>query len=422
MVLVDSLAVRSEKKILLVVLDGLGGLPRKGKTELESASIPNLNKLALKAGLGLLTPVDVGITPGSGPAHLALFGYDPVKYDVGRGVLEALGIGLHPAPSDLCARANFATLAKNGTLKDRRAGRIPTEVCAELCAKLQAAIPMIEDVSVVVRPGIGHRFVVVFQGPGLVGGLTDSDPQQDGLKPLPVATQGTPNAELRTSGGDEHCPTGAAAANAAKSVRLANRFIELAAAVLKDQDKANFVLLRGLALPPSIPSMRDRFKLTPACVAAYPMYRGLAKLVGMDVLETGSTWESEVNTLSDHWESEYDFFFLHLKETDKAGEDGNFDVKQELLEQFDDEVLPRLLKLKPDVLCITGDHSTPATKGGHSWHEVPVLLASPYVRPSDTREDFGERSCGRGTIGRVESVKLMNLLLANSLKLRKFGA
>jgi 2,3-bisphosphoglycerate-independent phosphoglycerate mutase len=399
--LLESLAVRSEKKILLVVLDGLGGLPRNGKTELESASTPNLNSLAGKSDLGLLTPVETGITPGSGPAHLALFGYDPIKYDVGRGVLEALGIGLHPAPSDLCARANFATLAPDGTLKDRRAGRISTELCAELCERLQTAIPAIEDTKVIVRPGIGHRFVVVFQGPGLAGEFTDSDPQQDGLKPLAVTS-----------------PDSAAA----KPTRLANRFTELAAAALKDQAKANFVLLRGLAQPPSIPSMHDRFKLAPACVAAYPMYRGLAKLVGMDVLETGSTWQSEVNTLREHWGAGHDFFFLHLKETDKAGEDGNFDVKQELVEQFDDEVLPQLEALKPDVLCITGDHSTPAAKAAHSWHEVPMLLSSQYVRPTGTGEDFGERSCARGTLGHLDSVKLMNLLLAHSLKLKKFGA
>jgi 2,3-bisphosphoglycerate-independent phosphoglycerate mutase len=399
--LLESLAVKNDKKILLVVLDGLGGLARNGKTELESASIPHLNKLSGKAGLGLLTPVDVGITPGSGPAHLALFGYDPIKYDVGRGVLEALGIGLHPQPFDLCARANFATLAPDGTIGDRRAGRIPDDLCVSLCARLQAKIPTIEDAKVIVRPGIGHRFVVVFQGQGLVGGLADSDPQQDGLKPLPVASP---------------------APAAAKSVRVANRFIDLAAAALKDQDKANFVLLRGFALPPSIPSMCDRFKLMPACIAAYPMYRGLAKLVGMEVLETGSTWESEVETLSKHWDGGHDFFFLHLKETDKAGEDGDFETKQALIEQFDEEVLPQLQLLKPDVLCITGDHSTPALKAGHSWHEIPVLLASPYVRPSDTREEFGERACGRGTIGRIDSVKLINLLLANSLKLKKFGA
>jgi 2,3-bisphosphoglycerate-independent phosphoglycerate mutase len=399
--LLESLVIKNDKRILLVVLDGLGGLPRKGKTELESASIPHLNKLAAKAGLGLLTPVEIGITPGSGPAHLGLFGYDPLKYDVGRGVLEALGIGLHPAPSDLCARANFATLAPDGTLKDRRAGRIPTELCAKLCERLQDVISKIDDTMVTVRPGIGHRFVVVFGGDGLVGGLSDSDPQQDGLKPLPV---------------------GASDKAAAKSVQVANRFIELAAAVLKSEDRANFVLLRGLALPPTIPSMRDRFKLAPACVAAYPMYRGLAKLVGMDVLETGSTWESEVKTLRKHWGSGHDFFFLHLKETDKAGEDGNFDAKQELIEQFDEDVLPQLQLLKPDVLCITGDHSTPALKAAHSWHEVPVLLASPYVRASDSGEEFGERACGRGTLGRIESVKLMNLLLANSLKLKKYGA
>ena len=399
--LLESLAVKSEQKILLAVLDGLGGLPRKGKTELESASIPHLNKLSGKAGLGLLTPVDVGITPGSGPAHLALFGYDPIRCDVGRGVLEALGIGLHPEASDLCARANFATLGPDGTIKDRRAGRIPDGLCVELCERLQTAIPKIEDIEMLVRPGVGHRFVVVFRGPGLVGGESDSDPQRDGLKPLPVAS-----------------PDPAAA----KSVRVANRFIELAAGALNDQDRANFVLLRGLAQPPSIPSMRDRFKLTPACVAAYPMYRGLARLVGMDVLETGSTWESEVSTLRKHWGGGYDFFFIHFKETDKAGEDGNFEAKQELIEQFDEEILPQLLMLKPDVFCLTGDHATPAVKGGHSWHEVPMLLDSKYVRPADSREEFGERSCVRGTFGRLNSVKLMNLLLAHSLKLKKFGA
>jgi len=399
--LLESLAVKSEQKILLAVLDGLGGLPRKGKTELESASIPHLNKLSGKAGLGLLTPVDVGITPGSGPAHLALFGYDPIRCDVGRGVLEALGIGLHPEASDLCARANFATLGPDGTIKDRRAGRIPDGLCVELCERLQTAIPKIEDIEMLVRPGVGHRFVVVFRGPGLAGGESDSDPQRDGLKPLPVAS-----------------PDPAAA----KSVRVANRFIELAAGALNDQDRANFVLLRGLAQPPSIPSMRDRFKLTPACVAAYPMYRGLARLVGMDVLETGSTWESEVSTLRRHWGGGYDFFFIHFKETDKAGEDGNFEAKQELIEQFDEEILPQLLMLKPDVFCLTGDHATPAVKGGHSWHEVPMLLDSKYVRPADSREEFGERSCVRGTFGRLNSVKLMNLLLAHSLKLKKFGA
>jgi 2,3-bisphosphoglycerate-independent phosphoglycerate mutase len=383
------------------VLDGLSGLPRKGRTELESAAIPHLNKLANRAGLGLLTPIDVGITPGSGPAHLALFGYDPFRHIVGRGVLEALGVGLQPGPSDLCARANFASLGPDGTIKDRRAGRIPTELCGELCQRLQAAIPTIDDVKVQVTSGIGHRFVVVFSGTGLGDGLSESDPQHDGLKPLTITYSSRAGAT---------------------SARVANRFIELAAETLKEQDRANFVLLRGLALPPSIASIRDRFKLTPACVAAYPMYRGLARLVGMDVLETGSTWESEVKTLRKHWGDGHDFFFLHLKETDKSGEDGDFHAKQEWIERFDEEVLPQLLALKPDVFCVTGDHSTPAEMGSHSWHEVPVLIDSPYVRAPDRREEFGERACARGTVGRIESVKLMNLLLANSLKLKKFGA
>jgi len=399
--IIDSLAVKNERKILLVVIDGLGGLPRKGKTELESASIPHLNKLAGKAGLGLLTPVDVGITPGSGPAHLALFGYDPLEYGVGRGVLEALGIGLHPGPSDLCARANFATFGPDGTIKDRRAGRIADDICVKLCEQLQAAIPEIEDVAVVVRPGIGHRFVAVFKGAGLRDGLSDSDPQHNGLKPLVVE---------------------AADSSADKAARVANRFIELAAEALRREKQANFVLLRGLALPPLIPSMRDRFKLTPACVAAYPMYRGLARLVGMDVLETGISWQSEVDTLRKHWGDGHDFYFVHFKETDKAGEDGNFEAKQEWIEHFDEDVLPQLVALKPDVLCITGDHSTPAEMGAHSWHEVPMLLDSSCVRPTDSREEFGERSCARGTFGRLKSVKLMNLLLAHSLKLKKFGA
>ncbi len=398
--LLDSLAVKSERKILLVVVDGLGGLPWRDKTELESAWIPNLNRLAAKSGLGLLAPVDIGITPGSGPAHMALFGYDPVEYLVGRGVMEALGIGLNPGPSDLCARANFATAGPDGIIADRRAGRIPTELCAELCERLQVAIPTIEDVKVVVRPGTGHRFVVVFQGPGLGGGLTDSDPQHNGLKPLRVEPE-TPGA--------------------AKSARIANQFIERCTGLLTDQLQANFVLLRGLALPPAIPSMQERFKLTPACVAAYPMYRGLAKLVGMEVLEAGDTWQSEIEAVRKHL-SAYDFFFLHFKETDKTGEDGKFEAKQELIEQFDEEVLPQLLALKFDVLCITGDHSTPAVMGAHSWHPVPMLLSSPYVRPQVRVEEFGERACVRGIIGYMPSVKLMNLLLAHSLKLRKFGA
>lgn len=401
MSLVDTLAVQNDKKILLVVLDGLGGLPVNGKTELETAAKPNLDRLAYKSFIGLHMPVGLGITPGSGPAHLALFGYDPVEYQVGRGVLEALGVDLQLHPDDLCARANFATLGLDGKLTDRRAGRIATKQSAELCAWLAKAIPRIEDVEVIVRPGKEHRFVVVFRGPGLDTGLTDSDPQHEGVSPLTV-TALRPEAE--------------------KSARVVNAFLAECAKALTAESKANYVLVRGLDRPPQILSMQQRFKLKPACVAVYPMYKGLARLVGMEVVDAGNTWDSELAALRAAW-SQHDFFFVHFKDTDKAGEDGDFERKVELIEQFDEEVVPGLLRLKPDVLLVTGDHSTPTTLAGHSWHPVPFLLRSPYVRLQSGVEDFGERSCARGSLGgAMPACELMQLMLANALKLKKFGA
>ena len=398
--LIDTLAVKSDRKILLVVLDGLGGVPYRDKTELESAWIPNLNKLAARSGLGVLVPIAPGITPGSGPAHLALFGYDPIAIEVGRGVLEALGVDIAVGPGDLCCRANFATLGKDDKVADRRAGRIATEKSTPLCARLQAELARIEDVDVIVRPGMEHRFVVVFRGPGLADGLTESDPLHDGEAPHAVK---------------------ALDPAAAKSARIANEFIRGAARILAKEPVANFVLLRGLARLPKIPTMEERFKLNPACVAAYPMYRGLARLVGMRVLDAGDTWESEVAAVRQH-KAEHDFFFLHFKDFDKAGEDGNFEAKQELFERFDEEIVPQLLGLGFDVLCITGDHSTPAVMHGHSWHPVPLLISSQYSRPQLNVEEFGERACNRGNIGFLSSMELINLLLAHALKLKKFGA
>lgn len=384
-----------------MVIDGLGGLPDKtGKTELEAACKPNLDRLATASDLGLLVPVDVGITPGSGPAHLALFGYDPLQYQVGRGVVEALGVGLSVTPADLCGRANFATVGGDGRLTDRRAGRIPTALCEELCSKLQTAIPGIEDSEVIIRPGIGHRLVVVFRGPGLTGGLTDSDPQHNGLHPRQIQPLDP---------------------DATKSARVANTLIALCAELLRERQAANCVLLRGLGLPPAMPTLSQRLKLTPACIAAYPMYRGIARLVGMDVLAAGSTWQTEIEALRLH-RSACDFFFLHFKETDKAGEDGGFKAKRDHFERFDSEVLPKLLDLQFDVLCITGDHSTPATVASHTWHPVPLLVSSQYTRPRGQTEGFGERACAQGSLGQMPSAKLMQLLLAHALKLKKFGA
>jgi len=392
------------QKIVLVILDGLGGLPLKDKTELETAWVPNLDKLAVSSALGKMVPIARGVTPGSGAAHLAIFGYDPVRYPVGRGVLEALGSGLMPGKGDLCARANFATVDERGIIIDRRAKeqgeRMRTEECVTLCAKLQEKIRAIEDVKVTIKPGKEHRFVVMFSGEGLADGLADSDPGKEGRSVQPVRAQ-RPEAE--------------------KSARIVNRFVTLCAQEFQGRARANYVLLRGLTLPPELPDFQKRYQLRAAAIAAYPMYRGLARLVGMEVLDCGETWDSELTALENNY-ANYDFFYIHFKEFDQAGEDGNFDKKVELLERFDEQAVPRLLRLNPDVLCITGDHSTPAVLKGHSWHTVPFLLHSRWVRVHSYAEEFGERACIRGSLGLIFGQEVMPLLLANALKLGKFGA
>lgn len=398
--MITKLAVEGTSKILLVVVDGLGGVAYRGKTELEAASLPNLDRLAAVSDLGLMIPVALGVTPGSGPAHLALFGYDPVECQVGRGVLEALGVGLDLRQSDLCCRANFASLDAAGRIRDRRAGRIPTVESAKLCEILQTNISQIEDIEVLIRPGKEHRFVVVFRGSGLEDGLTESDPQHEGVPPLRVEAI-RPEAE--------------------KAARIANAFLVRAGEVLATQKQANWVLLRGLSRPPALQTFSERYRLRPACVAVYPMYRGLGRLVGMDVLDAGESWDSEMVAVRNNLEA-YDFIYLHFKEADKAGEDGDFDAKVELLERFDEEVVPKITGLGFDVICITGDHSTPALMHGHSWHPVPVLLWSKFTRPHKDTVVFSEASCARGSLGFFYASNLMTLLLAHGLRLRKFGA
>lgn len=385
-------------------MDGLGGLPQRGKTELETAWLPNLDRLTRTSSLGLLIPIARGVTPGSGAGHLAILGYDPVKYRVGRGVMEALGIGLTPKPGELCARVNFATVDKEGVTTDRRAKvgdkRMETAECAELCARLQGAITEIEDVRVEIRPGKNHRFVVVFSGPGLRDGLTDSDPGKEGKKPLEVKPL-VPEAE--------------------KAARIVNQFIQLCTKELSPRERANYVLLRGISLPPELPPFPERYKLHSACVAGYPMYKGLARLLGMEVLECGGDWDDEVAAVEKNKER-FDFFLLHFKEFDQAGEDGDFEGKVELLEEFDERVVPKIVKMGFDVLCITGDHSTPAVLRGHSWHPVPLLIHSPYARPYEKGEEFSERACLRGSLGTFFGQELLPLLLASAQKLGKFGA
>lgn len=389
---------QSDSKIVLLVIDGLGGLPRPetGKTELESSHIPNLAELANKGNCGLTDPVSPGITPGSAPGHLALFGYDPIKFAVGRGILEAIGIDFDLKKGDVAARGNFCTIDSKGIVTDRRAGRISTEENAKLCKKLSKIT--LESAQLYTVPVKEHRFLLVLRGEGLSGEASDSDPQQVGVAPLNVV---------------------ALSPKGKNTAKLANDFAAKAKAVLADSHPANMVLLRGFSQHPNLPTMNEIFKLNPAAIAAYPMYRGLAKLVGMKILNTGATIEEEFDTLAKHY-AEHDFFFVHVKKTDSTGEDGDFDAKVHVLEEID-SLLPKITALNPDVLIVTGDHSTPAMLKGHSWHPVPLLLYSKWCRADHVRE-FGETACASGGLGRFPAVEVMPLAMANALKLTKFGA
>jgi len=393
------LVVPAQTKIALIVMDGLGGLPLEpdGKTELETAHTPNLDALAARSALGLADPVAPGITPGSGPGHLGIFGYDPMRYEIGRGVLEALGIDFDLTSKDVAARGNFASVDAAGLLTDRRAGRIPTEVNQELVTLLRTI--KIPGVEIFVETVKEHRFVFVMRGAGLGDALTETDPQKIGVPALPVK---------------------ALDAKSRKTAKLVNQFVAKARKLLADKHPANMILLRGFAKHPAIPSYEETFGLRAAAIAVYPMYRGLAKLLGMKTLKVdGETVADEFTTLEKYW-NDFDFFYLHVKKTDSAGEDGDFARKVHVIEEVD-ALMPRLLALKPDVIIVTGDHSTPARLKSHSWHPVPVLLYSPLVR-ADGIAEFGERACARGSLGNLRARELMPIALAHAQRLTKFGA
>jgi len=401
---IKRLVIPADTKIAFLVMDGIGGLAMEegGPTELEAARTPNLDALAARSSCGFTIPISAGITPGSGPGHLGIFGYDPCRFIIGRGVLEALGIDFDLQPQDVAARGNFCSLDDQGRVTDRRAGRIPTEKCIELTALLRDKISL-PGVTVFVQPVKEHRFVMVLRAEGLAGDLTESDPQQLGVPPLriePLASASNPAASQRTAD-------------------LANQFIDQARDILSDQQPANTVLLRGLDKRPDIPTMQEVFGLRAAAIAVYPMYRGLAKLVGMNALASGTTLSDEFDALDKAW-PDYDFFFLHYKYTDSRGEDGDFQAKVKVIEEFDSFV-PRALALKPDVLVVTGDHSTPSVLRAHSWHPVPTMLHSRYCRCDDAQQ-YSERACSRGGLGNIPAVDLIPLSLANALRLAKFGA
>jgi 2,3-bisphosphoglycerate-independent phosphoglycerate mutase len=395
--LARELSQKTDSKIVLLVMDGVGGLPADGKSELEAACKPNLDGLATVGVCGVSDPVLMGITPGSGPSHLALFGYDPLKYQLGRGILEALGSGVDVGRNDLVARGNFATV-KGGLVVDRRAGRIPTEENVRVCESLNAHLPKRDGVEVRVFPGKEHRFVARFTAEGLADALTDADPQKEGRAPVPAAPEKP---------------------EAAKAAAIVNRFIDDVTAVLKDEPKANHALLRGFSKFPHLPTMQDLFKLRPAAIANYPMYKGLAKLLGMEVLPVGGETADLFDALEKNWDR-HDFFYVHYKKTDSTGEDGNFQAKVAAIEALD-PYIARITALKPDVLVVTSDHSTPSFLKGHSWHPNPFMLVSPTAGADDVTE-FAERPCAKGLLGRFRSISAMPLMLAHALKLQKFGA
>jgi 2,3-bisphosphoglycerate-independent phosphoglycerate mutase len=391
------LSTDTPSKIILLVIDGLGGLPIHGKTALEAAHSPHLDWLAAKSACGLTDPVFPGVTPGSGPAHLSLFGYDPTKYLLGRGILEALGVGVDVGEKDMVARGNFATL-KDNLIIDRRAGRIPTSENEKLCQRINDFLQSRKGPKIMVFPGKEHRFVVKFSAEGLYDSLSDADPQKEN-KP-PVYTE----------------PLSPEAQNTAT---LVNAFLDEVTEFLRNSSPANTILLRGFAKHPSLPSMQELYKLTPAALANYPMYKGLAKLVGMDIIDVGP----EISDLFDRVEdiySDYNFFYIHIKKTDAAGEDGNYEAKKAAIEETD-TFIPRLVKLKPDVLVVTSDHSTPCSLKAHSWHPNPFLLHSSSAMPDNTTY-FSERECCQGYMGRFQALYAMPLMLAHAGKLKKYGA
>ena len=392
---------KNNSKIVFIVADGLGGIPHPDfgyKTELEYASTPNLDDLAGKSILGLTIPVDHGITPGSGPAHLSLFGYNPMEYEIGRGALEAYGVGFIMTEKDIAARANFGTSDRDGVLTDRRAGRIPTEESKKIVERIGEKVKKIEDVEIILKPGKEHRFVLILRGEGLSDKLTDTDPQKEGLKPLEPRPL-SPEAE--------------------KTVRVVKEFLKRAQEVIKDEPKANTILLRGFSRKPKIEPFEEKFGLNPLALANYPMYKGLTRILGMDTPDLGDDFEDLVKYYKEHF-AEYDYFYIHYKYTDKAGEDGDFLKKVRYIEELD-ALIPEILSTNPDVFVVTADHSTPSYWKQHSWHPNPTLVYSKYAG-ADDRNKFTEKECKYGYLGLIYAYHLMLIALANAGKLKKYGA
>jgi 2,3-bisphosphoglycerate-independent phosphoglycerate mutase len=396
---VTEMARPEGSKALLLVMDGLGGYRTAERgSELTEASTPNLDRLAGEGSLGLHDPVTRGITPGSGAGHLGLFGYDPLNYEIGRGALSAAGIGFELQPGDVAARVNFCTLAPDGTISDRRAGRLPTEEAAAICELLMREVQLDGDVEFFLRPEREHRGLLVLRGKGLDRDLTDTDPQVTGVPPL--------EPEARTP---EACRTAA----------LVEQVLDQARSLLAGRERGNFLLLRGFDSVKDMPSFPDRYQVKALAIAAYPMYVGISRLLGFETHQVEGAAKEEVDALAELL-PDHDFVFMHIKKTDSAGEDGDFERKVAAIEEVD-ALIPRILEAGVEVLAVTGDHSTPAQMAAHSWHPVPVLLWG-GTAAADGLPGFDEVNCRQGSLGRFEAKHLLPQLLAAAGRLTKYGA
>jgi 2,3-bisphosphoglycerate-independent phosphoglycerate mutase len=395
---VTEMARPDGRKAMLLVMDGLGGYRTVERgSELTEARTPNLDRLAGEGSLGLHDPVTRGITPGSGAGHLGLFGYDPLAYEIGRGALSAAGIGFELRPGDVAARVNFANLAGDNTIADRRAGRLPTEEAAAICDLLAREVHL-DRAELFILPEREHRGLLVLRGDGLSPDLADTDPQREGVAPLDPEAQ-SPEAK--------------------RTADLVRSFLDQARSLLAGRERGNFLLLRGFDTHKELPSFPDRYRVKALAIAAYPMYVGISRLLGFETHQVDGAAPEEVDALAELLPA-HDFVFMHVKKPDSAGEDGDFPRKVAAIEEVD-ALVPRILDAGVEVLAVTGDHATPAQMAAHSWHPVPVLLWG-GTAAADGLPAFDEVNCRQGSLGRFEAKHLMPQLLAAAGRLAKYGA
>ncbi len=403
-------------KILLLIADGLGDRPVKelgGKTPLEAAEKPNINRLAEEGMVGLIDPIKPGIIPGSDTSHLNYLGYDPYKYYTGRGPFEAMGTGLVLKGGDIAFRANFATVDESGIVLDRRAGRI-REGTSDLAKSLNMKI---EDVEILFKEGTEHRGALVLRGNGISTEVSDNDPHSDNLEPKKI---------VATSEKGE------------KTARILNEFYRRSLVILKDHEinkerrrkglmEANAILYRGGGQVPILPSFKERHSLTGGFVAAVALVSGICKLVGLkDYTPAGVTGSTDTNIKKKFSAAveglrEVDFMLVNVKGTDIAGHDGKGVAKKEFIERIDSAMTDTIMKIKDDILiCFTGDHSTPASVREHTSDPVPILLRYPGCR-RDGVGKFDEISSKDGYL-RLRGNDLIDVLLSSANKSDKYGA